>query len=251
MKKASFISTFVASLAIAVIIAPAGLSQDDIQLPLDGVIPKAKLSAGKGEYGTFVVNNTGVSPTATQTVTGTVAVMKVSANGLFATTTATTVTSTVDKKSIVKSKLGNRELLALILDTDDKKIIGGHDLVWITNGGDTVVDGVTVAARDKSTGVITARVGDQLPSVEGGGGFDFFTNKVAGKEPGSFRQSGYGDGVVGAEFDTGAGIIDIGFFALLQFKEETTYNAAGEVTNRTKPSVKSVSAFGGSVPVAP
>ncbi len=251
MKKASFISTLVASLAIAVTIAPAGFAQDNIQVPLEGVIPKAKLSAGKGEYGTFVVNNTAASPTVSFTVTGTVAVMKVSANALFVTATATTVTSTVDKKSIVKGKIGNRELLALILDTDDKKVLKGHDLVWITNQGNTVADGAVVAARDKSTGEITARLFGELPLVNGGGGFDIFTDKRAGKEEGSFRQAGYGFGGVNAQFATDGGDINVGVGALLQFKEETTYNAKGEVTNRTKPSVKSVSADGGSEPLVP
>jgi len=120
--------------------------------------------------------------------------------GLIATVT-TTVTGTLDKKTIAKGKIGNKELLQLILNTTDKDALKGQTLVLASEYGGMLspVGGFYVGAADlkaASTTVKYRNTTDNQLGVDGGGNEIFYTEIKQGKKDPNERQ-GTGFGVVG------------------------------------------------------
>lgn len=201
MKKHS--STFIAS-AFAVVALFTSFANAQNQFGGQGVVVTGKVALSKGTYQTFGFNKaTGVTSTVpTSTTSGTIAALTVAGTGEIATVT-TTVTQTLDKKSIVKGKVGNKELLQLILNTTNAADLKGQSLVWAVEKGGllgntprTVVFPAIGAADLKSTS-ITVKVrsyndGNTL-GVTGFGENDFVTSVVAGKKiTNEMSATGYG-----------------------------------------------------------
>jgi hypothetical protein len=259
MKKASFTTTIVATCAVAVISTMASVAQTfPMNQPGTHVAPKINLSASKGEYKKFSLIDATVSPTASSTVSATVAVAKISGTGYYATATATTASTTVDKKSVKKGKITSKDLLALILGTTvDLK---NYELVWVSVDG-SILDGsdYVFGAREKKTDKITYRLPARDPDtgalvknakgtgIEAGGFMELLTEKKALKS-GALLQKGYGYVFFGIVSPTPQalgieGVTTLATYgqASVTFQEEVTYGATGDVTVNKKARVKSVS----------
>jgi len=198
MKKASFTSTFVAALSVAVIATSTGFAQN-IQESGDALVTNGSVRASNGKYTTFQigsapgVTSTVDSSTGAITVTGTVARLRVSARGIVATATGT-VTSTVDKKSLEKFKLADKDLLALILGSSNVK---GFQLVMasakgaLTGGENLDNDGRTYVGALRTGGGELILVNENFDSLVGVGGYSGVQLVESRDSKGAMRGFGY------------------------------------------------------------
>lgn len=247
MKKASFIHIFAATLAVAVISSVHGFAQD-LQVAGDAEVTSGRVSASNGKYTTFQIGSApGVTSTlppevtsGALTVTGTVARLRVSASGVVATTTAT-ITSTVDRKSLQRFKLADKDLLSLILGSSNVK---GFQVVMASQRG-ALTGGNNLAS--------TADTRYYVGALRTGGGELILINENFGTSAGVV---GYSDiWLVESRDDKGnvRGLGEAGVFAQIpnpgvtgvalwglqvdnptRFSQTVTQNALGGVTDCTK-----------------
>jgi len=266
MKKANSTFVVLATLAVAFITAPFA---DAVQGIGQGVVVTGKIGLTKGDYQTFnLTSAAGVTQTTTGTVSGTIAALNVTGSGLIATvsTTVTGTTGLLDKKSVIKAKVGNKELLQLILNTTDKDKLKGQSLVWVSQQGGILGQAPTQAGGTFYVGAanlksasptVTIRQfgpGDNTLGVEGGGGVDLLTSVVAGKKNANERSAtGYATAgvAVRASVNTIKGLIasiatlDFTIFSEGSYKETYTQNqATGVINDSTKGQFNSKPTFG-------
>jgi hypothetical protein len=264
MKKASFTTTIVATLAVAVISTMTSFAQSPYPMnqPGEHIAPKIRVSASKGVYNKFSLIDASVSGTATgtasQTVSATVAVAKISGTGFYATASATTATSTLAKTTVKKGKITNKELIALILGSPNN--VKDYELVWVAVDG-TILDGsdYVLGARKKKTTEILYRLpertedGDLVksPSKTGVDAFGYMTflNEQKTLKNGATARKGYGDIGLGIVSPTpqalgieGVTTLATSAYASVTFQEQSAYNTNGSLNTNTKASVRSVSA---------
>lgn len=202
MKKPNFISTIAATLAVAAISTTFVAAQ--LQVPGDNVITSGRVSLNKGEYVDFTIGNVaGTTQTVTGTTSGTVALLKVSGSGLIATVT-TTVTGTLDKKTLRKGKFGNKELLQLILNTSDKNALKGQSLVYAVPAGGLEGFSGLVGAQKKGEALINVRTstysgGANAFGVDGSVFGSFYESITASKKDATLL-TGMGYGFAGVAF---------------------------------------------------
>jgi hypothetical protein len=259
MKKPNFILTVAAALAVAAFTIPSAQAQGvNFQSPASGhTINGAKIALTKGTYQTFSFGaGTGVTATVSGTTSGTIASMNYSATGQFATVT-TTVTGTLDKKTIGKGKIGNKELLQLILNTTDKDALKGQSLVlasqlggMLTSSTDTYLVGAADLKAVSTTIKYRPASENDGIGVSGYGYDEFYTErKTDKKNPAAQQVSGNGGvgvilGGTVATFSksliSGVVKIDVDAYSAGDFKETWTQNQTnGVVIDSSKGSYRS------------
>jgi hypothetical protein len=197
MNKPNFFLTVAAALsvvAISSITALAQLAPGNDQIPGDGYLSSASISASKGTYTNFVKQTgPGITPTVTSTASGTVAVLRVAGSSLISTVT-TTATSTVKKSDFVKGKVSNKELLSLIIGTNKPS---NYDLVIVAPDGGLVDEqngtmfvGARLKGRANSNNVILVN-NDTIP--DGYAYLDVLTDKTTNRSlTNGFTVKGFG-----------------------------------------------------------
>jgi hypothetical protein len=232
-----------------------------------GIVTSGKVSLSKGTYSTFAFSKaTGVTSTVpTSTTSGTIATMNVTGSGLIATVT-TTVTGTLDKKTIVKGKVGNKELLQLILNTTNPSDLKGQSLVWVSEKGGLL--GATPmaavipkigAANLKSTSVTVSLRdvddGNTLGIQNAFGNTDFLTSVTASKKAtNEVSATGYGYAGLSAVASIGtysksliAGVTNLKFTISSDGTYKETYSqnqTNGVITNSSKGTLSAKPTFG-------
>jgi hypothetical protein len=271
MKKYSF--PYLASVftMVALFTSFANAQVTGIQAGGDGIVVSGKVALSKGTYRTFAFGTApGVTSTMpTATTSGTIATMNVAGSAEIATVT-TTVTGTLDKKTIVKGKLGNKELLQLILNTTNASDLKGQSLVWATVGGGILGpkpgpnEGSSpsiVGAADLKASSITVRIRDQFDGNTLGvrtqeSGVLLLTSVVAGKKNTNERTAtgyGYADlsgraalGTFSKSLIAGVATLDFTIKGEGPYKETYFQNPnTGVITNSSKGSLGSKSVFDG------
>jgi len=243
----------------------------------DGIVAKGKVALSKGTYTTFAFGNApGVSSSvSTATTSGTIATMNVAGIAEIATVT-TTVTGTLDNKSIVKGKIGSKELLQLILNTTDAAALKGQSLVWATPGGGILGpkpgrnEGSSpseVGAADLKASPLTIRLrgqfdGNNLGVIAQESGVQLLTSVVVGKKNTNERTAtGYGYAhlfgrAAVSTFSKSliAGVTTLDFIIQGEgpYKETFAQNPTnGIITNSSKGSLGSKSVLDGFIQINP
>jgi hypothetical protein len=266
MKKSPQTKQFVAALA-ALAISTTFASAQNIQVPRDAVVSSAKVSLSKGAYTNIqIAPATGSLDPATQTVSGTLANLNISATALIANAT-TTVTGTLTSK-LSTGKVGNKELLQLIVGSTNSKDIRGLTLsaVVISNGLFGSVDpsagaNYVIGAKAKGTSpVLTRSYGPNTNGVSGAAGYAVWESIKANTKTkpfsGGFDETGYAgvsielngpvNGLVkktnslGGFANTGLTIETPG-----KFKQLRANGTNGNVTNSANGSFTTKPIFGG------